>query len=137
MDLLIVTKRIDDATPAIIHYLVAADIPDNSRVSLRNAMNHIVTNLNQDLVNEAPGLEYNTGFLRRLEIACNQFTFVQPEANAGMFSFRIPLSFIFNFCDQYKKVIFNCKHCISFTRNSTSHESLFKDRKMQIGDIQY
>ena len=103
--------------------------------SLREAINHIVTNLNQALVNEAPGLEYNKGFIRRLEIACNQFKLVQPEANAGLFSFRIPLSFIFNFCDQYKKVLFNCKHSISFTRTPTCGESLMKDPKILEGNI--
>ena len=131
-----VFNLIDHDTPAIIKYLVQEDIPDSSIGSLRGAVNRMVTRLNENLVNEQPGLQYNKGYLRRLEIACNPFETVQPVENAGLFSFRIPLSLIFNFCDQYRKVIFNCKHSISFTRSPTSHEALFKDRKMQTGDVQ-
>ena len=89
--------------------------------------------LNRDLVTNR---QYNQGYLTRLEIACSQFDDIQPEANAGLFSFRIPLSFIFNFCDQYKKVLFNCKHCISFSRNPTSDEALVKVTKTRPGAVQ-
>ena len=57
-----------------------------------------------------------------------------PDANAGRFSFRIPLSFIFNFCEDHDKVIFNCKHEISFTRQEDKY-AIFRDHYTAAGKI--
>ena len=56
------------------------------------------------------------------------------DANAGRFSLRIPLSFIFNFCEVYDRVIFNCKHEISFTRQEDKY-AIFRDRYTAAGKI--
>ena len=71
---------------------------------------------------------YNKGFADRKNFLFNQTV---PD---GRFSFRIPLSFIFNFCEDYDKVIFNCKHEILFTRQEDKY-AIFRDRDTAAGKI--
>ena len=62
------------------------------------------------------------------------------DANAGKFTFEIPLSFLFNFSEQYDKVIFNCRHALKFIRQTTYipiHKSVYNttDTALNISDI--
>ena len=133
---IVIFKKIDKATPVILNYITQAEIPDAATATLRLTINKIVKSLNLFLVNEQAGNQYNKGFLKRFQIACNPFDKIQTADNAGLFSFRIPLKFIFNFCDQYKKVMFGCKHTISLNRAISDDDAIFKDRKMMLGKIQ-
>ena len=48
-----------------------------------------------------------------------------PDDQAGSFSFRIPLDHLFNFCENYNKVMHNCKHEVQLNRQVDSY-ALFK-----------
>ncbi|XP_065675895.1 uncharacterized protein LOC136092104 [Hydra vulgaris] len=61
----------------------------------------------------------NTGFTTR-----QQYIIKSPTTN-GTFSFCVPLSHIFGFCDDYDKVIYGLKHTITLTRQSDS-SSIFR-----------
>ena len=43
---------------------------------------------------------------------------ISTAATVGSFAFKIPLEFIFNFCKQYRKIIYGCKHSIIFPRQT-------------------
>ena len=61
----------------------------------------------------------NTGWnYRRLHITNNS----NPK---GSFSFRIPLKHIFEFCEDYDKVVYGFKHTLSLTRTD-DHNAIFK-----------
>ena len=52
----------------------------------------------------------------------------------GSFSFVVPLSHIFGFCEDYDKVVFGFKHTLSFIRESDT-EAIFKDSSADAGKI--
>jgi len=58
-----------------------------------------------------------------------------PDAQMGTFSFRIPLDFIFNFCEDYKKVIYHHKHQIVFQRKSNDSMALMKAAGTAAGKV--
>ena len=58
----------------------------------------------------------------------NPIDTVMPESSAGLFSFYIPLIFIFDFCEDYDKVIPHEKHQLIMTRDFTGNYALFKSR---------
>ena len=61
----------------------------------------------------------NTGFsARRFYIIINS----NPK---GSFSFRIPLKYIFGFCEDYDKVVYGLKHNLTLTRNG-DNDAIFK-----------
>ena len=78
--------------------------------------------------------QYNKGFAERKNFLFNQTGNLIPDTNDGRFSFRIRLSFIFNLCEDYDKVIFNCKHEISFTRQEEKF-AIFRDYYAGAGKI--
>ena len=64
--------------------------------------------------------EANTGWeVRRLYIVRNS----NPK---GSFSFRIPLKYIFGFCEDYDKVVYGLKHNLTLTRNDDNN-AIFKN----------
>jgi len=84
--------------------------------ALRYHVNDVIRWINNTIVTKRKFVKrYNTGLAERHNFLFNQTGNLIPDTNAGRFSFRIPLSFIFNFCEDYDKVIFNSKHEISFT----------------------
>jgi len=87
----------------LIDRLKPDDIPNNSKASVLAALNKVVALINTRLVYSSSPFRANTGYRARREYILNPFRGVMPKENAGMFSYRIPLSFIFNFCEQYKK----------------------------------
>ena len=106
--------------------VIATDFLNASSNSWRDGYNLQITKINNFLVKNNPNpIDYNTGIIGRQRRIFNNFDKVQPAANAGMFSFRIPLSFMFNFCENYNKVIYNCKHELTFTRDVDSN-ALFR-----------
>jgi len=97
------------------------EVPTGILTATSNAVRYhaddVIRWINNTIVTKRHFIErYNTGFAERKNFIFNQTGNLIPDRNAGRFSFRIPLSFIFNFCEDYNKVIFNCKHEISFTR---------------------
>ena len=64
--------------------------------------------------------EANSGWeVRRLYIVRNS----NPR---GSFSFRIPLKYIFGFCEDYDKVVYGLKHNLTLTRNDDNN-AIFKN----------
>jgi len=123
--------RIDNSTdaPAIE---VPAGIPTASSNDLRQHVNDVIRRINNAVVTKRHFVErYNAGFAERKNFL---FSHLIADGNAGRFSFRIPLSFIFNFCEDYDKVIFNCKHEISFTRQEDKY-AIFRDYYSDAGKI--
>jgi len=78
--------------------------------ALRFNINDVIRWINNTIVTNRYFIErYNTGFSETKSFLLKQTANLIPDRNAGRFSFRIPLSFIFNFCEDYNKVIFICK----------------------------
>ena len=85
--------------------LVAGDIPGNTTANILTALQTTVTKLNDGLTNQ------NKGFEERRNYTATATT-------VGSFAFKIPLEFIFNFCKQYRKIMYGCKHSIIFNRHN-------------------
>ena len=62
---------------------------------------------------------FNVGFKIRHDYIISKS---QPK---GSFSFRIPLKYIFGFCDDYDKVVYGLKHNLTLTRNDDNN-AIFK-----------
>lgn len=82
------------------------------------------------------GLKKNMGFIRRKEYIFNTTPNVMPDDQAGNFSFRIPVDHLFNFCENYNKVMYNCKHELLLNRETDSSAALFKTISADEGKIQ-
>ena len=118
-------------------YLDAAPIPNTATaatgfttaitVAYINAnfvapLNRVISKLTFDV------MRYNTGFRNRKDLLFNPIPNIMSNANAGRFSFNIPLSYIFSFCDDYRKVIFNAKHQLQLQKiDTTGDAAIFKD----------
>ena len=104
---------------------------------LTNAVNTSLSHLTNDLDN------FNKGFIKRKEFLFDTILNVMADSEAGDFSFRIPLSYLFNFCEDYRKVMFNCKHEIQLNRQ-TNYMPVLKDKlvgndtfKIQIDNMRW
>ena len=74
--------------------------------------------------------EANSGWeVRRLYIVRNS----NPR---GSFSFRIPLKYIFGFCEDYDKVVYGLKHNLTLTRNDDNN-AIFKNDAQADGQDTY
>ena len=62
----------------------------------------------------------NTGFKVRREYI------IKSPNTKGEFSFRIPLKYIFGFCEDYDKIVYGLKHTLTLTRNNDD-EAIFKN----------
>lgn len=98
-------------TLANIVNLVAGDVPGNTEAHILTALRTAVTRITEGLMNQ------NKGFEERLNHISNV---------AGSFAFKIPLEFIFNFCKQYRKIVYGCKHSIIFPRQ-TDNQAIIKN----------
>ena len=61
----------------------------------------------------------NTGYAYR------RFHIIRNSNPKGSFSFRIPLKYIFGFCEDYDKVVYGLKHNLTLTRNDDNN-AIFK-----------
>ena len=68
----------------------------------------------------------NLGFLFR------RFYIVRNSNPKGSFSFRIPLKYIFGFCEDYDKVVYGLKHTLTLTRNDDNN-AIFKTNAVDGG----
>ena len=57
--------------------------------------------------------------------AYRRFYIVRNSNPRGSFSFRIPLKYIFGFCEDYDKVVYGLKHNLTLTRNDDNN-AIFK-----------
>jgi len=72
------------------------DILTATSNALRYHVNDVIRLINNTIVTKRHFIErYNTGFAERKNFLFNQTGNLIPDTNAGRFSFRIPLSFIF------------------------------------------
>jgi hypothetical protein len=53
----------------------------------------------------------------------------------GYFSFIIPLSHIFGFCEDYKKLVYGMKHTLVLHRNTDSHDSIYRAAAVAAGKV--
>src|SRR2546426_2302511 len=85
--------------------LVAGDIPGNTVAHILTALQTVVSRMTDGLINQNKGFEERRNY-------------TSTAATVGSFAFKIPLEFIFNFCKQYRKIIYGCKHSIIFPRQN-------------------
>ena len=85
--------------------LVAGDIPENTADNILTALQTTVTRLTDGLINRNKGFEERRNY-------------TSTAGTVGSFVFKIPLEFIFNFCKQYRKIIYGCKHSTVFPRQT-------------------
>lgn len=104
------------------------DIPDNTSVTFRNAFNSQIRLINLTLMNTDPSLSKNEGYWARKRCIFNKFGAIIPQEEAGRFSFTIPLSSMFNFCDDYTGLLWNCDHKVELIRGTTDDIALFKNK---------
>ena len=71
----------------------------------------------------------NTGFATR------QALLIQKPAIKGTFSFIVPLSHIFGFCDDYDKAMYRYKQSLIFVRVS-DNDAIFRDKAVAAGKIE-
>ena len=57
--------------------------------------------------------------------AYRRFYIIRNSNPRGSFSFRIPLKYIFGFCEDYDKVVYGLKHNLTLTRNDDNN-AIFK-----------
>ena len=61
----------------------------------------------------------NNGYMFR------RYYIIRNSNPRGLFSFRIPLKYIFGFCEDYDKVVYGLKHNLTLTRNDDNN-AIFK-----------
>lgn len=122
-----IVSNINDALDNIPITLPTANIfPDATSAGMVTGLLTLLSIINSGIsVKDYTGLKKNYGFLKRKNFIFNPVSNVMPDNQAGSFSFRIPLTHIFNFCENYTKVMYNCKHEIQLNRDIDSY-ALFK-----------
>jgi hypothetical protein len=117
---------------------VANIFPDATTVGMRTGLLTLLSIINRTISNkDFSELKKNFGFIKRKNYLFDPVGNVMPDAQAGFFSFRIPLEHLFNFCENYNKVMYNCKHELQLNRQVDGF-ALFKsvylatDGKVQI-----
>src|SRR6267154_194750 len=85
--------------------LVAGDIPGNTAANILTAFETAVSRLDEASSN------LNKGFNQRRKHTSTATT-------VGSFAFMISLESTFNFCKQFRRVIYGCKHSIIFNRQN-------------------
>ena len=78
--------------------------------------------------NTLPSLTNNIGF------AARQSYIVKQPNPKGTFSFRIPLSHIFGFCEDYTKIMYGLRQTLTLVRKS-GDDAIFRDAAVDAGKI--
>ena len=122
MNNIIVNKLRPKVSNAPIELLADEDIPagDVAVASIRGAVNALIKRINRDLILKTiPSLtSKNNGFSSRKNLLFNPVGSIMDPADAGRFTFSIPLSHIFNFCNMFKYGIYGVKHELRLTRQT-------------------
>lgn len=122
-----VVTHINRAIDALPILLPTANIfPNATTVGMRTGLLTLLSIINNKIANkDYSGLRKNTGFIKRKNYVFNPLSNVMPDSQAGNFSFRIPLQHLFNFCEHYSKVMYNCKHELQLNRQTDDY-AIFK-----------
>lgn len=110
--------------------------PAATTVGMRTGLLTLLSIINNKIADkDYSGLKKNIGFIKRKNYMFNPVKNVTADNQAGSFSFRIPLEHLFNFCENYDKVMYNCKHELQLNRQSDDYaifKSVFLNTKGKI-----
>jgi hypothetical protein len=122
-----IVNHINSAIDSVPISLPNANIFPNSTASgMQTGLLTILTIINYTITNkDYSGLKKNTGFIKRKNFAFNPLSNVMADNQSGNFSLRIPLEHLFNFCENYSKVMYNCKHELQLNRQNDDY-AIFK-----------
>jgi hypothetical protein len=122
-----IVAHINRAIDALPILLPTANIfPNATTVGMRTGLLTLLSIINNKIANkDYSGLRKNTGFIKRKNYVFNPLSNVMLDGQAGSFSFRIPLQHLFNFCEHYSKVMYNCKHELQLNRQTDDY-AIFK-----------
>lgn len=124
----LIINQINDADAPEAPAITAADVPGVTRDNIVAALNACVRNINNSIPpRDTYGIKQNLGFIKRKDLLFNPQSNVTPDTSAGSFSFMIPLSYLFNFCENYQKVLYNCKHELQLNRDNSDSYAIIKD----------
>jgi len=101
--------------PSMMFHKDTTDQPENRNVTM-NAAGDAIVSMNEN---------YNLGFAARRAMLTDD----------KEFSCMIPLSHIFGFCIDVKKVIFGAKHAVEFYRKSNDNDALWRAAGVADGKI--
>jgi len=122
-----VVKHINTAIDTVPILLSTANIfPNATTLGMRTGLQKLLLIINNKICfKDYSSIKKNTVFIKRKNYLFNPLSNVMTDSQAGSFSFRIPLEHLFNFCENYTKVIFNCKHELQLNRQTADY-ALFK-----------
>ena len=109
-----IAKAVQGATVNNVRDAIRAVFPAGNRIrTVSDGASAIVGATTQTVFNAISGItpSVNTGYITR-----HKYILQRPNP-PGSFSFAIPLSHIFGFCDDYKKIIYGVKHTLTLTRS--------------------
>ena len=70
-----------------------------------------------------------------LDDTIRQNYIIKKSNPKGYFSFIIPLSHIFGFCEDYKKLVYGMKHTLALSRANTDHDSIYRAAAAAAGKV--
>jgi len=122
-----IVTHINTAIDALPILLPTANIFLNATtLGMRTGLQTLICMINNKIVKkDYSGLKKNTSFIKRKNYLFNPLSNVMRDSQAGSFSFRIPLEHLFNFCENYTKVIHNSKHELQLNRQTIDY-AIFK-----------
>ena len=74
-------------------------------------------------------LTVNSGFTKR-----HAYIIKEPDPK-GSFSFAVPLTHFFSFCEDYQKVVYGMKHMLTCVRKGSSNDAIFRNDAAAAGKI--
>ena len=71
-----------------------------------------------------PGNNGNEGFKLRRNYIINMPADTNGNSNKGTFSFKIPLKYLFGFCEDYRKILYGMQQKLTLTRTGDNNAIL-------------
>ena len=68
------------------------------------------------------------------EFAARNAYLIQSPTVKGTFSFRIPMKHIFDFCEDYDKIVYGLKHSLALIRK-TDDDAIFREVAADAGKV--
>lgn len=113
----VITRLNEHVSAPEIPPMAATTFPAATSDAFRVGVFKTCTEINRTIANKDPlDIRFNSGYVKRKDYLFDPAGNVMGNNTQGNFSFRIPLSLLFNFCEQSKKPIFNRKHSLTFAR---------------------
>lgn len=122
-----IVAHINAAIDALPIMLPSANIFANATTQgMQTGLLTLLSIINNKIANkDYSGFKKNTGFIKRKNYVFNQLSNVMTNDQAGSFSYRIALEHLFNFCENFNKVMYNCKHELQLNRQHDDY-AIFK-----------